>query len=72
MVCKGHEINAFALAIHAIDTPALHWTSLSNRKRYCLFLLVCGLLALLLTGCGLTDAEVRYNSGVEAYSLRVS
>ena len=65
MVCRGHEINAFALAIHPDDTPALSWRPPYNYKRYCLVLLVCGLLALLLTGCGLSDAEERYNSGVD-------
>ena len=65
MLCPDHLRCASGLAVPLAGKLALRWNPSSRRKRYCLDLLVCGLLALLLTGCGLTDAEERYNSGVD-------
>ena len=62
---RDHQINESASAVPPVDSLTIRWTPSYSQERYSLVLLVCGLLALLLTGCGLTDAEERYNSGVE-------
>ena len=66
MLCPDHLRCASALVVPLVDKLAFRWNPPFRCKRYCLVLLVCGLLALLLSGCGLTKAEEQYNSGVES------